>query len=85
MFVVKKSVDSLRCIVVLIMFIFDYIFFLIIRGIEKVIVCEGYGFLLFLIDNSYEFERYYLESIINNFNIDVVIIELIKSVLFFKN
>lgn len=84
-FVAKKSADSSRCIAVLTTFISDYIFPLIIRGIEKVIAHEGYGLLLFSTDNSYEFERYHLESIINNPNIDAVIIEPTKSALPSKN
>ncbi|AZT91164.1 GntR family transcriptional regulator [Caldicellulosiruptor changbaiensis] len=84
-FVVKKSADSSKCIAVLTTFISDYIFPLIIRGIEKVIAHEGYGLLLFSTDNSYEFERYHLESIINNPNIDAVIIEPTKSALPSKN
>ncbi|ACM61300.1 GntR family transcriptional regulator of arabinose operon [Caldicellulosiruptor bescii] len=84
-FVAKKSADSSKCIAVLTTFISDYIFPLIIRGIEKVIAHEGYGLLLFSTDNSYEFERYHLESIINNPNIDAVIIEPTKSALPSKN
>ncbi|WP_207180736.1 GntR family transcriptional regulator [Anaerocellum diazotrophicum] len=84
-FVAKKTADSSKCIAVLTTFISDYIFPLIIRGIEKVIAHEGYGLLLFSTDNSYEFERYHLESIINNPNIDAVIIEPTKSALPSKN
>jgi len=80
-FVAKRSSDSSRYIAVLTTFISDYIFPLIIRGIEKVVAKEGFGLLLFSTDNSYEFERYHLESIIKNSSISGVIIEPTKSAL----
>lgn len=80
-FVAKPSSDLSGYIAVLTTFISDYIFPLIIRGIEKTIAAEGFGLLLFSTDNSYEFERYHLESIINNPSICGVIIEPTKSAL----
>lgn len=80
-FVAKQSSDSSKYVAVLTTFISDYIFPLIIRGIEKVVAKEGFGLLLFSTDNSYEFERYHLESITNNGAISGVIIEPTKSAL----
>lgn len=80
-FVAKRFSDSSRYIAVLTTFISDYIFPLIIRGIEKVVAKEGFGLLLFSTDNSYESERYHLESIIKNSSISGVIIEPTKSAL----